>query len=150
MEAAWLPYWDSPDMMAKYEGPPSNNFTPLEQAMLENFRASGQKHLVSAFMKRRKYSRAWRSVKLSSRLDPPHLLFRREAFLGEAATAPLDDDVALCEGIEAYENLLRDKYANDEGYKKYLELEHVQAYLVDKEYVPMTWTGGEKEGEEDE
>lgn len=60
MEAPWLAYWDSPSMSHYARSAPSLDPTPLEQALLQSFLADGRDDLVSAFMKRRKYSRAWR------------------------------------------------------------------------------------------
>jgi hypothetical protein len=46
-------------------GAPSNDLTSLEEAMLNSLRPRGQVHLGSSFMKRRKYSRVWRSTRIS-------------------------------------------------------------------------------------
>jgi hypothetical protein len=98
-------------------GAPSNDLTPREQAMLDIFIARGQDHLVSAFKKRRKYSRAWRSVSISNQCGGDFALaLRREAFLGKAG-------VPVEEGLhpdDAHEAFLMRKYGEDEGFKKFM------------------------------
>ncbi len=121
MEASWLWSWEDNDDWAF--GPSSNEPNTLEQAMLETFRARGHNHLVSAFMKRRKYFRVMLSFNLHGTTQVSASWLRREAFLGEEAGCPFalpiqpDDEKAA---RIAYYNLLKAKYGADEGYRDFM------------------------------
>ncbi len=155
MEAPWLAYWDSPSMSHYARSAPSLDPTPLEQALLQSFLADGRDDLVSAFMKRRKYSRAWRSVEISASQGSHDYWRRREAFLGkEAVQATLDEFEDLGEHY-GYEAFVLQKYGDDEGFKAFMARTETKWRVAKRWNVvtrsenPLSWSECESEGEDD-
>jgi hypothetical protein len=99
--------------------------------MLESL---GSEH-VAAFARRRKYSRAWRTLAPESTLNPKQLWLRREAFLGTAAGCPCPLPVAAADSTPAaiaYYTLLKKKYGDDEGFKAFMARREVVSHVAER------------------
>ncbi len=132
MELPWLWAWaDNPIHFSM--GATSNHFNALELAMLESL--GGDEHLVAAFTKRRKYSRAWRTLEPLSTLNPKQLWLRREAFLGNEAGCPYPQPVTAADSTPAaiaYYTLLKKKYGDDEGFKAFMARREVVSHVAER------------------
>jgi hypothetical protein len=113
MEASWLWRWG--DHVYAHLGGASNDFNELEKDMLAVYRSFGNESLVSAFMKRHKYSRAWKSFHPFLSLDAEMLWLRREAFRGASAgPKPMVDGEW---SDEEWIKMAAERYGSDAGYQ---------------------------------